>query len=55
MTTDFDLLRTSDPVIADIKDIGVIHFDERDVVRHQLVQQIVKAYEAFTASTKSSR
>jgi len=42
-------------VIADIKDIGVIHFDERDVVRHQLVQQIVKAYDAFTASTKSPR
>jgi len=42
-------------VIAGIKDIGVIHFDERDVVRHQLVQQIVKAYDAFTASNKPSR
>ncbi|HEX5214154.1 MAG TPA: PhoH family protein [Vicinamibacterales bacterium] len=42
-------------VIADITDIGVIHFDERDVVRHQLVQQIVKAYDAFTASTKPAR
>ena len=24
------------------------YFDERDVVRHKLVQQIVKAYEAFS-------
>ena len=26
-----------------------MYFDERDVVRHRLVQQIVKAYEAYTA------
>ena len=25
-----------------------MRFDERDVVRHKLVQQIVKAYEAFS-------
>jgi phosphate starvation-inducible PhoH-like protein len=25
-----------------------VYFDERDVVRHKLVQQIVKAYEKFT-------
>jgi phosphate starvation-inducible protein PhoH len=25
-----------------------VHFDERDVVRHRLVQQIVKAYEVFS-------
>jgi phosphate starvation-inducible protein PhoH and related proteins len=35
-------------VVADVPGIGVIHFDERDVVRHALVQQIVKAYEKFS-------
>src|SRR5215203_5164268 len=35
-------------VIDGISDIDVIHFDDRDVVRHQLVQQIVRAYDAYT-------
>jgi phosphate starvation-inducible PhoH-like protein len=35
-------------VVANIEGISFIHFDERDVVRHKLVQQIVKAYETFT-------
>jgi len=39
-------------VIEGIDDIDVIHFDDRDVVRHQLVQQIVRAYEAFTKKAK---
>jgi phosphate starvation-inducible PhoH-like protein len=34
-------------VVGAIEGISFIHFDERDVVRHRLVQQIVKAYEAF--------
>jgi len=25
-----------------------VYFDEKDVVRHKLVQQIVKAYDTFT-------
>jgi phosphate starvation-inducible protein PhoH len=29
-----------------------VFFDDRDVVRHKLVQQIVKAYERFTNGTK---
>ena len=29
-----------------------IHFDDRDVVRHQLVQQIVRAYDAYTKQGK---
>ena len=37
-------------VINGIDGISVIRFDERDVVRHALVQQIVKAYEAYTAT-----
>ena len=35
-------------VVRGIEGIAIIHFDERDVVRHKLVQQIVKAYDAFT-------
>ena len=38
-------------VVGGIEGISFIHFDERDVVRHKLVQQIVKAYEAFTSSS----
>src|SRR6185503_7794798 len=34
-------------VIEGIDDIITIYFDERDVVRHALVQQIVKAYEKY--------
>ena len=35
-------------VVGAIEGISFIYFDDRDVVRHKLVQQIVKAYEAFT-------
>jgi len=34
-------------VIGNIEGIAFVHFDERDVVRHSLVQQIVKAYEVY--------
>jgi phosphate starvation-inducible PhoH-like protein len=34
-------------VVRHIEGIGFIFFDERDVVRHELVQQIVKAYELY--------
>jgi phosphate starvation-inducible PhoH-like protein len=35
-------------VVSHIEGISFVYFDERDVVRHRLVQQIVKAYERFT-------
>jgi phosphate starvation-inducible PhoH-like protein len=34
-------------VVRSVEGIAFIDFDERDVVRHRLVQQIVKAYEAY--------
>ena len=34
-------------VVGDIEGIAFVYFDERDVVRHKLVQQIVKAYDAY--------
>jgi phosphate starvation-inducible protein PhoH and related proteins len=35
-------------IVKNIDGIGIVYFDDRDVVRHKLVQQIVKAYEAHT-------
>src|SRR5574339_597413 len=37
-------------VVGNVEGIAFIHFDEKDVVRHPLVQQIVKAYEAYGGS-----
>jgi phosphate starvation-inducible PhoH-like protein len=34
-------------VVGHVDGISFVHFDDKDVVRHSLVQQIVKAYEAF--------
>jgi phosphate starvation-inducible PhoH-like protein len=36
-------------IVKDIEGIGFIYFDDRDVVRHKLVQQIVKAYDAVSS------
>jgi phosphate starvation-inducible protein PhoH and related proteins len=33
-------------IVKDVEGIGFIYFDDTDVVRHKLVQQIVKAYDA---------
>jgi phosphate starvation-inducible PhoH-like protein len=35
-------------VVGHIDGISFVYFDERDVVRHKLVQEIVKAYELFS-------
>ena len=37
-------------VVGHVEGISFVHFDDKDVVRHHLVQQIVKAYEAFGGS-----
>src|SRR2546423_2084196 len=36
-------------VISGVEGISFIHFNDRDVVRHPLVQRIVRAYEAYSA------
>ena len=41
-------------VVRPIDGVAVVRFDERDVVRHPLVQAIVKAYEAFDRATGQS-
>jgi phosphate starvation-inducible PhoH-like protein len=40
-------------VVGQVDGIGFVHFDDRDVVRHKLVQEIVKAYDAFTGGSHS--
>jgi phosphate starvation-inducible PhoH-like protein len=39
-------------IVKDIEGIGFVYFDDKDVVRHKLVQQIVKAYEAFSGGSR---
>ncbi len=34
-------------ILRDVKGIGVVQFDDSDIVRHQLVRDIVKAYEKY--------
>ncbi len=42
-------------VVRDIEGIGIVFFDEKDVVRHKLVQQIVKAYDAYSGSRRDGQ
>jgi phosphate starvation-inducible PhoH-like protein len=42
-------------VVGAVEGIAFVHFDDRDVVRHKLVQQIVKAYEIFGNGGADSR
>jgi phosphate starvation-inducible PhoH-like protein len=42
-------------VLRDIEGIDFVHFNKRDVVRHDLVQRIVHAYENFGESGSDSR
>jgi phosphate starvation-inducible PhoH-like protein len=37
-------------VLSGVQGISFVFFDERDVVRHKLVQAVVKAYEAYGAA-----
>jgi phosphate starvation-inducible protein PhoH and related proteins len=41
-------------VIRDIQGIAFIHFTDRDVVRHHLVQMIIKAYDEHTRKSGSA-
>src|SRR6516164_3883059 len=42
-------------VVNMIEGLSFIYFDDRDVVRHRLVQHIVKAYEAFSSGSGPAR
>ena len=40
-------------VVSKVLGISFVYFTERDVVRHQLVQRIIRAYEAFDQNRAS--
>jgi phosphate starvation-inducible PhoH-like protein len=42
-------------VLKNVEGISFVHFDERDVVRHTLVQRMVKAYERYNEMTGAAR
>lgn len=42
-------------VVGKIEGIAIVHFDERDVVRHSLVQRIIKAYDEYDGGQQGSR
>ena len=39
-------------VLKNIEQIDIVHFSEKDVVRHKLVQDIIKAYEKYEEAKK---
>jgi phosphate starvation-inducible PhoH-like protein len=60
--TQIDLPRRSDSgllqalrILSGIEDIAVVRFDEKDIVRHKLVRDIVKAYEKHQAEQDAKR
>ena len=38
-------------MVGKIEGIALVYFDEQDVVRHSLVQRIIKAYDEYGAAT----
>ena len=42
-------------VLTEVEGIGFTHFTERDVVRHPLVQRIVRAYESYSAQVSRQK
>lgn len=38
-------------VLQDVEDIGIVKFTDKDVVRHKLVQQIIRAYNNYDTNT----
>jgi phosphate starvation-inducible PhoH-like protein len=41
-------------IVKDVEGIGFVYFDDKDVVRHKLVQQIVKAYEKHSTGPRAN-
>ena len=47
-------LKEAEQVLADLEGIEFVYFTDKDVVRHKLVQMIVKAYEAHSEDGEHS-
>ena len=41
-------LKEAEHILANLEGIEFVYFTEKDVVRHKLVQMIIKAYESHT-------
>ncbi|MBR4240719.1 MAG: PhoH family protein, partial [Eubacterium sp.] len=39
-------------ILKDVDDIAITYFNQKDVVRHRLVQDIIKAYEKYEEKNK---
>ncbi|MBI3606443.1 MAG: PhoH family protein [Nitrospirae bacterium] len=42
-------------IVRDVPGIAFVYFDDRDVVRHRLVQEIIKAYERYESRSGAKR
>ena len=42
-------------VLKDVKGIGRVQFEKKDIVRHKLVQRIVEAYDQFDAQNRETK
>jgi phosphate starvation-inducible PhoH-like protein len=42
-------------ILSRVEGIAFVHFNERDVVRHPLVQRIVRAYETYSAQNQNQQ
>lgn len=42
-------------ILSDIEDIEIVRFNQKDVVRHRLVQDIIKAYEKYDEKMHSTK
>jgi len=47
-------LNESSKILKDVPEIAQVRFDDKDVVRHRLVQKIVKAYEKYDERKKNN-
>ena len=47
-------IKEAEAVLADLDGIEFVYFTEKDVVRHKLVQMIVKAYEDHSSEDQPS-
>jgi phosphate starvation-inducible PhoH-like protein len=42
-------------IIKDVPGLAIVYFDEKDVVRHELVQKIIAAYARFKEERERRR
>lgn len=42
-------------ILKDVPEIGIVHLSHQDVVRHELVQKIVQAYDAYYGNEKGRK